>query len=131
MDTVKCEILFTIDRAEQRDRACKNICPFYDEEDEHWIAIMSLSNEMKSVKEQIDKHETNRNDILSSETGGTLLAHDFLKSAYNESRLPRINIFFWKYPEKDDVNSSKTIKSNNISLVSEIEGSNDTVSVGR
>ena len=96
----------------------KIICPIYDDEDEHWIAVMDLSKEITSVKIQINQHEKNRDDMLRSKNATTLLAQDFLKSVCNESRSPHVN-----------TNVGGERRSTPISLLSEIEGSQDTLSV--
>ena len=96
----------------------KIICPLYDDEDEHWIAVMDLSKEITSVKKQINQHEKNRDDMLRSKNATTLLAQDFLKSVCNESRSPHVN-----------TNVGGERRSTPISLLSEIEGSQDTLSV--
>ena len=73
------------ERSQQIDLA-KIMCPLYDEDDENWVAVRDLNEEIKSVKIEIKNHNDNRAKLLSENTATTALTQDFLNSVCHKSK---------------------------------------------
>ena len=79
------------ERSQQIDLA-KIICPQYDVADENWNAVKVLTNEIKSVKQDLKTHEENRLEVLKKDSSSTKLAHDFLQS-FSEQNVSTVGAF--------------------------------------
>ena len=106
------------ERSQQIDLA-KIICPLYDEDDENWIAVRDLNEEIKSVKIEIKNHNDNRAKLLAENTATTVLTQDFLNSVCHKSK-PVI---------RKEISPSNKNKSASSSVLSEITTDDAIVSI--